>query len=298
MSQITHAQAGSYITSPSREQTSVWGDPSTKRSRTSVDLGPTDPYARDPRFMQRMYQEQQPPYSAYPPQQHHQPNYVINQAQGPHSAPAGMPDYSFRHPNQGSSAASSPYNSPGPQITGRPPVGTIPSYQQHTRYSQYPYPQSQQRPPTPVLVPHLAEPTPSMRQEPSHTYPSNYPPGPGLQPPNTFSVPSTGFSRTSLGQPTYPPYPPPGISPGGNMAPPQFGQQQQQPFNLLPPLQTSASQIQPGSAITGASPYSAPAAPGSSSLAQTQLASRERYGTNPGPPTSFDTAAQRQSQPG
>ncbi|KAI9872139.1 MAG: hypothetical protein M1830_002030 [Pleopsidium flavum] len=299
MSQIAQAHVGSYITSPSQEHNLVWGDPSVKRSRTSIDLGPTDHYVRDARFTQRIYHEQQPPYSAYPPQQHHHPNYAINQPHGPHSAPAGMPDYSFRHTNPGSSATSSPYNSPGPQITGRPLVGTAPPYQQHTRYSQYPYPQNHQRPQTPVSVPHHAEPTPSLRLQQLHSYPSNYPTGPPLQSPNTYPIPSAGLSRTSVAQPTYPTYPPPGISPGGTMAPPQFGQQQQQqqPFNLLPPLQTSAAQVQPGFAIIGPSSYSAPAAPGSS-LPQSQLASRERYSTHPGPPTSFDTAAQRQTQPG
>lgn len=282
-----------------REQPSTWGDPSTKRSRTSVDFSPNDTYAVATRFPHRGYPDQQPPYTAYPPQQHPQPMFAINQPQGPHSAPAGMPAYSFRQPNLESSAASSPYTSPGLQFTGRVPLSTVPSHQQESRYPPHSYHPNQQGPPPPVTISHQTEPPHSMHQQHLQPYQSNYPSGPPLQHSNPLPILVTGVPRTAHGQSAYQSYPTPAISPGGVMAPPHFGheqQQQQQPFNLLPPLQTSTSQSQPTFAVAGPSSYSAPVASGQPP--QTHLGNRDRYPPVPGPPTSFDTAAQRQNQSG
>lgn len=280
-----------------REQTSTWGDPSTKRSRTSIDFGLNDPYARDLRFSHRLYPDQQQPYSAYPPQQQPQSMFALNQPQGPHSAPAGMPAYSFRQPNLESSAGSSPYTSPGLQLTGRLPSSTVPSHQQETRYPQYSYHPNQPGAPTQMTLSHLAESAQSMPHQHSQAYSSNFPSGHPMQHLNPLPVHTTGLSRTHHAQPTYQSYSTSAISPSGIMAPPQFSQEQQQPFNLLPPLQTSTSQNQPSFAVAGPTSYSTPAGSGQPQ-AQTQLGSQERrYGPLPGPPTSFDTAAQRQNPP-
>ena len=294
---MAHAQHGAYMGTSEREQTSDWGDHATKRSRTSVDFGPNDPYARDPRFSHRLYQDQQPPYSAYPPQQQPQSMFAINQPQGPHSAPAGMPAYSFRQPNLESSAASSPYTPPDSQLTGRLSSSAVPSHQQEIRYPQYSYHPNQQGPPTQMSFSHHTEQPQSMHQQYPQSYPYNLPPRASLQHSNPPPILATGLSGTGHLQSKYQSYSTPAISPGGVMAPPHFGQEQQQPFNLLPPLQTSSSQNQPNFAVAGGpTSYSIPVSSGQPP--QTQLGNRDRYGPVPGPPTSFDTAAQRQNPPG
>ena len=292
---MAHAQHRGYMAAPDPEQAS-WGDLSTKRSRTSVEYGSNDPYAGGPRFSHRLYPDQQPPYSAYPPQQQSQPMFAISQPQGPHSAPAGMPAYSFRQPNLESSAGSSPYTSPGSQFTGRLPSGTVPSHHQESRYPQHPYHPNQQGSLTPMTISHHTEPPHTIHQQQSQAYQSNYPPGPPSQHSNPLPVLATGPPRTVYGQSAYQSYPTPAILPGGVMAPPPLGQEQQQPFNLLPPLQTSTSQSQPSFAVAGPSSYSA--AVGAGQPAPSHLGKRERYAPVPGPPTSFDTAAQRQNQSG
>ncbi|KAI9838320.1 MAG: hypothetical protein M1819_005588 [Sarea resinae] len=284
MAQVQAQQVGGYVQSASREYPPSYGETSSKRQRTSIDMTAPEYYGRDPRYAQRSYAEQ-PPYSAYPPQTQQYPNYAY--PQGPHSAPAGAPDYSFRYGQPASSSAPSPYNSPRTQLSGGSPSTTSPAYQQYGRYPPQQMAQSQ-NPPPPMHVPQLSEPAPHRRLPPQN-YPSSFVPGPSLQPPPNLSVPSSGQSRSNSGHHSYQSA---SSTPGAAMAPPQQGRQQQlTPLTLLPPLQPS-NPLHAGSAGSGsgADVVMRRRSEAYAGHLEDQSAEQARYQRGPGPrtPQSFD----------
>ncbi|KAI9814659.1 MAG: hypothetical protein M1827_003215 [Pycnora praestabilis] len=290
---------GQYVSSPSEEYPPGYGQPSMKRQRMSMDMANRDYYERDPRYDQRLYQEQQPPYSAYPQQTQSLPSYGMNfHSQGPHSAPAGPSEYSFRHHQPVQSSASSPYGSPRSQVDSRSPSGVGSGYPSQQRYAPQSLQHIQSAPSNLARVPHPTEPAPHMRHQ--QVYQPQLAPGPSQQTPIGYSAPPGSLSRVAQAHYGQAMHNMPATSPGGTMAPPppqrQQWQQAQQSLNQLPPLQSSASQNIPSPALTGV-PASYTAQQGASTT-QTPSSVQGRYPAGPGPPTSFDSAAQQQGQPG
>ncbi|KAI9777608.1 MAG: hypothetical protein M1839_008662 [Geoglossum umbratile] len=302
-SPLSHTQQGgsAYARSPSGEYR-PYGEPA-KRQKTALDTSLHHPprdwqqYDRaESQYAPRPYHDQQSSYGAYSPQNHPPPGYMMNFPTAPHSAPAGIPDYSFRHPHSAqthSPSVSSPYGSPRSQMTQRSPVGP-PKYQAQP-YSTQQLNRSHNVPPATMQVPHITEPSPPRRQQ---TYQQPIPPAPSLQSPGTLPMASPSLTR-SPDQPRYgstsyasniPPSPMP--PPNPSHRPPTS-----QPYNL-PPLLPSAplnpslpmSTGPPGPSLlplTSAPPPPPPPPPPA-------IASQSGY--VPGPPTSFDSAAQQTSQ--
>ncbi|KAH0548572.1 hypothetical protein GP486_007884, partial [Trichoglossum hirsutum] len=196
---LTHGQqgGGGYVRSPSGEYR-PYGE-SAKRQKTSPDANLHHPprewqqYDRaDLQYAPRPYHDQQSSsYSAFPPPQQNPPppNYLMSYPTAPHSAPAGLPDYSFsRHPQPGqthSPSVSSPYGSPRSQMTRGSPGGP-PKYQAQS-YPTQQMNRNQNAPPAAMQVPHITEPSPPRRQQ---TYQPPIPPGPSLQSPGNLPMTS------------------------------------------------------------------------------------------------------------
>ncbi len=284
--------------------------------RTSIDTHSS--FERDSQYVQRQFAEQQSPYNAYTAQM---PTTALSRGsyfQGPHSAPPVMPEYSFRHPHAGSSSHSSPYDASNNQVAGRSLSGVSPNYQQPTRYNTQPH--SHQRhdsASSQTHVPQLSDPSPPVRQQQhhhhqqqqqqqqqqpqQHHYQTHYSPNPSQQPPAYFTGYPTGMARTSVGQLNYPASALSLASPGVAMPPPyaqsrsafpqqqQYQQQPQQGLTLLPPLQSSVAQVPSSPAVSEPVLDQPPQAAASAPLSHT--GQQTRY--MPGPPTSFDSAAQQ-----
>ncbi|KAH0544568.1 hypothetical protein FGG08_001340 [Glutinoglossum americanum] len=302
-SPLTHAQPGgsSYARSPTGEYR-PYGEPA-KRQKTSLDASLHHPprewqqYERaDLQYAPRPYHDQQSSYSTFPPQNPPPPNYVMNFPAAPHSAPAGMPDYSYRHPQPGqthSPSVSSPYGSPRSQITQRSPGG--PSKYQVQPYSAQQINRNHNVPPASMQVPNITEPSPPRRQQ---TYQQPIPPGPPLQSPSTLPLASPGMTRSPdqsrYGTSSYASNLPSSPMPPPN---PSHRPQSSQPFNL-PPLLPSAP-LNPGIPMStgppGPSHLPLTSAPPPPPPLPPTIAGQSGY--VPGPPTSFDSAAQQTSQP-
>ncbi|KAI9839437.1 MAG: hypothetical protein M1837_002086 [Sclerophora amabilis] len=274
-----------YVQSPGREYS--YGEPS-KRQRTSVDMSNPMMYDRDPQYNQRMYPQQQAPqYAGYTQQPQAQSFYGMPPYQGSHSAPAGMADYSFRHPQ--SSAGSSPYESPGSQRGQRSPMLPSSGYapQSQVRYQPQQAPQNPNQGPPPMHMPHPQD--ASLPHRPSH-YQSNVAPGSAQQTPSTLPLPpSSSLQRPTQNQPEYSTQRPP-INPMP-MPPPPPGPQRQPSQVQLPPLASSAGSNP--SSMTAAGPQAH--TPSHSPRSSTPSGRGSRY--QPGPPRSFDTASHQHPHP-
>ncbi|KAI9700017.1 MAG: hypothetical protein M1836_002551 [Candelina mexicana] len=306
----TPQSVGSYVPSPGQDYHALsYGEPHGKRMRTSIDAHSS--FERDSQYVQRQFTEQQAPYNTYTSQVPTTTSLSrVGYYPGPHSAPPVMPEYSFRQPQTGSSSNSSPYDSSSSQVAGRSLSGINPNYHQTPRYTTQPH--SHQRhdsASSQTSVSQLSDPPPPIRQQHSqqqHHYPTHYSPNPSQQPSTYFTGYPTVVNRASVGQLNYPASALPLASPGVAMPPPfsqgrnafqqqqqyqqsQQQQQSQQAFTLLPPLQSSGAQVPSSPSVVEPIMDQPPQAVASTSLPHT--GQQARY--MPGPPTSFDSAAQQ-----
>lgn len=283
-------------------------DYSAKRPRGSVDMGGRDPYDRDPRNAQRSYTEQCGSYSAYSSQSQPLPNYAVNYAQGPQSAPGTISEYSFRPSAPGSSSTSSPYASPGTQVPGYPPAAATPLYQQPSRYTHQPTFQSHQQPLQTMQVPQLSEPVPPQRQYPLISQP---PIGASTMYSRTHSLdePSTLVNtaqRPSYSSSSYYTGAQHGVGPELSAAPltqSRYELSHTSLPNVLPPLQstTAPSQYSLNSTYPVTQSHLGYMHPPSESRAPMQSSAhngQDRYLSGQGPPASFGSAALQKGDPG
>ncbi|KAI9675511.1 MAG: hypothetical protein M1829_003315 [Trizodia sp. TS-e1964] len=304
--QMMPQQMGAYIPSPTREY-ATYGVDYTKRQRTSVDLGPQPHiYDRDIQTYQtRMFPDQGQSYASYPPPPpppSHQvnPNFMGTYSQLSHPIPTGMQDYTVRGHTH-SPSASSPYGSPRSQLTQRSPIGSNMAYSPQRYATQAMMPaqqyqlnlQSQIDASQPPIIRQPIYQSVQMNPAPAQqlSRPTSQPQLTQIQAP--IARTPQGSLVAQLGQLSQPlenlsanmsmvgmPPPPPAL---------QQRTQTSQLFNL-PPLQSSTPINPPSPAIT----VSHTQTPTQSSIAPTSAA-LDRF--QPGPPTSFDSAAQQTSQP-
>lgn len=281
---------------------------SAKRPRGSIDLSGRDPYDRDSRSLQRSYTEQCGSYSAYPAQSQTLPSYSANYPQGPQSAPGTISEYSFRPSAPGSSSTSSPYASPGTQVSGYPPAVANPLYQQPSRYTHQPTFSNLHQPSQPMQVPQLSEPVPPQRQYPLSSQPpiggsTMYTRTHSLDDPSPLANTAQRSSYSSSGYYTGAQH---SGAPELTVAPPiQSRYEMSHPSlpNLLPPLQstTAPSQYSLNSTYPMTQPQLGymPRPPDSRAPMQGSiLTSQDRYMGGHGPPASFGSAAQQKGDPG
>ncbi|KAI9851380.1 MAG: hypothetical protein M1838_003843 [Thelocarpon superellum] len=280
---LSHGPASSmtpYSHSPGSEYSSY--SDASKRQRTSAEMAAQNPFDRDQHYDSRLYAQPAPAYGPYAPPGPPHGHYPMPYQHGPHSATSGMADQPYRHAT--SSLPTSPYDSPGSQRPMRSPGIPPPGYGQQSLPQRYgPQHAPTSNAPPMMHVPTLQEPSPPQRGAPQYpsSMQSSNPLGarPGMSTePSSYpaSYRTSSHSGPTMPMPTMPP-------PGSHL---------RQPAQvLLPP-------IHPGSS-THPSPspaLSAHASHSSSLVGQgpPTIQAGGRY--QPGPPVSFDSAAQQNSQ--
>ncbi|MCJ1250125.1 hypothetical protein MMC30_007351 [Trapelia coarctata] len=263
-SQLQFVQNPGYGLPSNRDYSSEYHQSPNKRQRTSVSNGSAS-YDRDP-YNQRSYPQAQNAYGVFPGQNQALSNNPSDFAQAQMSTPNAMPDFTFRYSLPESSSAMSSFVSPRAQMPSFGSSGQqtqqIP-YQQHGRYGTPNYGQSQFGDVQTGSMPRLAQPVAVNR----HSNPIDQ-----LQTNTavTFTgMPSqdqqTGSRRASANvRDEFYQYSQQLQSPDQSMrAPPQpqdrYNMPGSSPSNLLPPLQSTVSNVQNLQATSSAySNYIAP----------------------------------------
>ena len=281
---MPHQGYGGYV-SAAQEYPSYAAD--AKRQRTSLEIDSRGYHNKgDAQMDQRNYPQLS--YGAYSHQSVQPPQ--NSYSNGPHSAPANVPEYSFRtsHNQSTSTSTSSPYGSPRSSMNQRSPIGSSSTYsQQAQRYNGQAAPSASLPPPQPVQMPisteSLSRANPVTSQYASSILPQH----------------STGSVTTSTGTPplirsahqnsTYSFPSPTDYQSSSGMPPPAVGGRQAlqpPPTYSLPPLQTPAS--------VDAVPLTLQ--PPHASSARSHRAADQSPSSLIGPPLSFDSAAQQTPQ--
>ncbi|KAI9678813.1 MAG: hypothetical protein M1817_005872 [Caeruleum heppii] len=260
---------------PQPGQEYPFGDPN-KRQRMSIDMGAPHPYERDPRYDPRNYQHLQQP-GGYPHPGPSYQTYVAHYQQGPQSAPAGSHEGSYR--SSVGPVATSPYEyQRRPSGPGSPVTPSAGYFAQRTPSYAQPQPYPSNAPPSSMLG-HRPSEQPSLPYRPGGQMQSQRPPSPsGRQP----GPPPLQYGRD------YPPYQPSAQPPPAPMPPPPpSGQRPTLPSVVLPPIHGMGPAHPVSPAVSGPTSHSS----SMSSQGTGPSPATARY--QPGPPTSFDSAAQQ-----
>ena len=274
---------GQYLTSPASEYPPYTD--ASKRQRMTAEMGMAHGYDRDSAYDSRMYQAAPQSYNPYAPQPPAQPLYPMygqTQPQGP----GAMSAHSYRHPT--SSMPTSPYDSPNPRGPLRSPQIPPPGYGSSGMPSRY-GPSQQAQQPQQQQQQHIQASSgygPNVQERPPPQYGHA---GQGaMQTPGAVGSRGSNVSPMSAEQSQFPTYRPMHMPP-----PPPSTHRSQAPQVLLPPLQSTLAPTNPSSPAVAAQ-----VSQHSSMSLQTSGASSSagapRY--QPGPPASFDSAAQQTTQ--